>query len=266
MALTLPSLYWPIEKLPPLKFQGHLGSCVAHGVRFSIVAADMAIGINVPIEPSRLHIYYHGRELMNTIDSDSGLTIRDGIKAAVKFGYCPEDLWPYSDDGATFKRKPPSSVEDIAKVNRVIKYQAVQQDATQLKSAIVAEGLDTPKPVVFGFTCYQSIFQAPNGDIQNPGIFDSMVGGHAICLCGFDDAKQRFLVANWWEGWGTQGGYGTMSYSYVLSRLASDFWRIISVPVDEAPPAPPQPTPPAPSRFPVIISVDANGNVNVVGM
>lgn len=252
VAASLPSRYWPIDKLPPLKYQGNLGSCVSHGVRFGIVAADMAFGTNVPIEPSRLHIYYHGREIEKTIDSDSGLTIRDGIKAAVNAGYCPEEMWTYSDDGVKFKQKPPASAEAEGMKNRIIKYQSVPQDATQIKAAIY-EDPSKPRPVIFGFTCYRSIFSAPNGDIPNPGVFDSIAGGHCIDVCGWDDAQQRFLVANWWENWGVAGGYGTMSYSYLLSRLASDFWRVISVPIDDAPvPPQPQPIPPPPPGVNVV--------------
>lgn len=248
VAAALPQRYWPIDRLPKLKYQGNLGSCVSHGVRFSIVAADMAIGVNTPIDPSRLHIYWHGREIQNTIQSDSGLSIRNGIKAVVSSGYCPEPLWPY--DINRFKERPPTSAETEGMRNRVIKYQSVPQEMTSIKAAIVTNekgdlDLEHPRPVPFGFTCYQSISSqstAQSGDIPNPGVFDAIAGGHCIDICGWDDARQRVLVANWWDGWGVNGGYGTMSYSYLLSQLASDFWRIISVPIDDQP-LPPSPTP-----------------------
>ena len=253
-AATLPSRYWPIAKLPPLKYQGNLGSCVPHGVRFCIVAADMAYGVNTPIEPSRLHIYYHGRELEGTISSDSGLTIRDGFKAVGKNGYCREDLWPYSDDGTTFKQRPSVEAETDAAPNKLPTpmYQAVSQDMIQVKSAIY-EDVEHPRPVAFGFTCYESVFNAPNGDIPNPGGLDRVAGGHCICVCGWDDSSQRVLVSNWWKGWGVAGGYGTMSYSYLMSRLASDFWRVLKVPVDDRP-VPPQP--PTPTIKTITLSAD----------
>ncbi len=249
VAAALPSRYWPIGKLPAIKYQGQLGSCVSHGIRFAIVAADMAVGTNVPIDPSRLAIYYHGREIENTVNSDSGLSIRDGIKSAVDKGYFTEDQWTYSDDGVKFKQKPPAAADASGMDNRVIKYQSVPQDLTQIKSAIITDGsgaldMDHPRPVPFGFTCYQSMMSAmvaQYGNIPNPGVFDAIAGGHCICLCGWDDALQQLLIANWWEHWGVQGGFGTIGYSYVLSRLASDFWRIISVPADNAPTPPPSP-------------------------
>lgn len=248
VAAALPSKYRPIDRLPKLRYQGRLGSCVPHGVRFAIVAADMALGVNEPIDPSRLHLYYHGRELQNTLASDSGLSIRNGIKAPAGKGYCPESLWTYSDDGVKFKQQPPPAAEQSALANRIIKYQPVEQDLTALKAAIATGvkgelDLDHPRPVAFGFTCYQSCMQAVGGDIPNPGVFDRIVGGHCVDLCGWDDTTQRFVIANWWEGWGVDGGYGTISYSYILSRMASDFWRIISVPVDDNAPAPIPPTP-----------------------
>ena len=42
---------------------------------------------------SRLFIYYNERKIENTIDSDSGASLRDGIKTIHNIGVCKEDDW-----------------------------------------------------------------------------------------------------------------------------------------------------------------------------
>ena len=45
--------------------------------------------------PSRLFIYYNERVMEGTVNSDSGASIRDGIKSVVNQGACIETEWPY---------------------------------------------------------------------------------------------------------------------------------------------------------------------------
>jgi hypothetical protein len=59
---------------------------------------------------------------------------------------------------------------------------------------------------------------------------ESVRGGHAVLLVGYDDATKRWLVRNsWGDGWG-KGGYFTMPYGYLLDdNLSDDFWNITMV-------------------------------------
>ena len=60
-----------------------------------------------------------------------------------------------------------------------------------------------------------------------PAPGESIVGGHAVMVVGYDDSAQTFLVRNsWGPNWGMDG-YFTMPYAYLTSaNLASDFWTI----------------------------------------
>jgi C1A family cysteine protease len=54
-----------------------------------------------------------------------------------------------------------------------------------------------------------------------------MVGGHAVCGVGYDDAKKTLIVRNsWGKNWGMEG-YFAMPYQYLTnSNLSDDFWTI----------------------------------------
>jgi C1A family cysteine protease len=51
--------------------------------------------------------------------------------------------------------------------------------------------------------------------IPDPKPDDSVVGGHAICIVGYDDRKRLFKFENsWGPHWGDHG-YGFVSYGYM---------------------------------------------------
>jgi hypothetical protein len=45
-------------------------------------------------------------------------------------------------------------------------------------------------------------------------------GWHAIAICGYDDATQRFTFKNSWRDWGNRG-FGTIPYDYVAKYTRS---------------------------------------------
>ena len=200
----------------PILDQGQLGSCTGNGI---------AGCINFLIKQlvSRLFIYYNERWIEHTIDQDAGANIRDGIKSVVKWGVPLEALWPYVI--SMFTIKPSANAYKAAKLDQVIEYVALNS-ITEIKNCL-AEGF----PVVFGTTLYES-FESPDvastGIVPEPQADESVIGGHCMKIVGYDDVKQRFIVANSWNtSWGDLG-YCYIKYSYIEAN-ASDFWTIRKV-------------------------------------
>lgn len=210
---------------PAVYDQGQLGSCTANAIAGAL-EFDQIKEQQTPYTPSRLFIYYNERAMEGTISTDSGATIRDGIKSVARLGDCPESEWPY--DISQFAVQPPVQCYDDALMHKIISYQRVEQNVEHLK-AVLASGY----PVVFGFSVYESFESAEvaqSGIVPMPAQNETVLGGHAVLAVGYDDATQRFLVRNSWStSWGV-AGYCTMPYAYLASRgLASDFWTIRTV-------------------------------------
>ncbi len=201
--------------------QGALGSCTANalGAAFQFGQKKQAIPNFVP---SRLFIYYNERVLINSVLSDSGAFIRDGIKTMNKEGVCNEKDWPYQI--SQFSVKPAAALYKKAATNQVLSYlHLTNSNLGQLQSCLY-EGF----PFVFGFTVYQS-FQTigKNGMMPMPAPTEQRLGGHAVMAVGYDNSKQVFIVRNSWSsGWGDLG-YFYMPYSYITDiNRADDFWTI----------------------------------------
>lgn len=211
---------------PPVYNQGKLGSCTANGIAAVYQFDEMKQNKNIDFMPSRLFIYYNERKMEGTINSDSGASIRDGIKSINKVGVCSEDEWPY--DIYEFKEQPSDECYKDATKNRSLKYQRVKQDENQLK-----ESLKAGYPVVFGFSVYES-FESntvkETGIIPIPEKDEKLMGGHCVVLVGYDDNNKKWIVRNsWGEEWGDKG-YCYFPYNYITDKdLASDFWQVSKI-------------------------------------
>jgi len=203
--------------------QGQLGSCTANAIGAAFEFEQDRQDRKADFMPSRLFIYYNERTIENSVSSDAGAQIRDGIKTVNKQGVCPETLWAY--DITRFARKPPAACYQDALKHMVTSYQRVPRVIQQMKGCL-AEGY----PFVLGFTVYEA-FESPEvartGALSMPTSAEKEIGGHAVLAVGYDDAQSRFLIRNsWGPAWG-QHGYFTMPYQYLLDEnLSDDFWTI----------------------------------------
>ena len=210
--------------------QGQLGSCTGNAIAGAIQFTRWKQGL-AKWAPSRLFIYYNERAMEGTVASDSGASIRDGIKSVATLGDCPEkpgfaragSNWPY--DPSQFATRPPAASYIDALHYTAYEYLSVAQDLADMRACLAAG-----YPFVFGFTVYQSFESAAvaqTGVVPMPAWDESVVGGHAVLAVGYDDATSTFIVRNsWGAGWG-QAGYFTMPYEYLTDPgLADDMWTI----------------------------------------
>src|SRR3954454_1719851 len=77
------------EQCPPVYSQGNLKSCTGNAIAGAI-EFDLIKEQKEDVVPSRLFIYYNERAMEDTVDSDPGAQIRDGIKSVAKERVCPE--------------------------------------------------------------------------------------------------------------------------------------------------------------------------------
>ena len=204
--------------------QGALGSCTGNAIASAIELIDRKNSKNLEI--SRLFIYYQERLLEGTVYYDSGAYIRDGIKACYTYGAPLESIWPYNLK--KWAVKPTAAAYSDAKTRKVTGYKKCA-DFAAVKNALAAG-----TPVIIGFDVYDSFESdavAATGMMPYPNTAtEQLLGGHAVCIVGYRDSDQRFIVRNsWGTGWGDKG-YFYMPYSVIQNAsMSSDFWTISAV-------------------------------------
>jgi C1A family cysteine protease len=203
---------------PPVYDQGDEGSCVGQATAGAFAFEALKQG-QPPVTPSRQWIYYQARVLEHTVHEDAGCMIRDGMKVLARLGVPPESSWPYTPE--TFALRPSHAVYAEALTHQVLRYLRVRH--ARALQACLAAGY----PVVAGFTCYESLEHdgvTRTGDVPMPALSESVIGGHAVLLVGYDRSVGRWRFRNSWGAeWGA-AGYGTLPFAYL--PLMADFWSI----------------------------------------
>lgn len=210
------------EYCVPVLDQGNLGSCgwnaAVEYAGLLTIKEDKKNGNNTFDPASRLFGYYNTRVIEDTVGYDSGVYIRDVIKAFAKWGVCEETKWPYVIE--KFTTKPDQACYDDAIQDRIDKYEKLVNFDDIL--ACLAEGF----PVILGISIYESFESevvAKTGIVPMPLPNESMVGGHAILVVGYKN--KSFICQNsWGVNWGDKGFF-YLPYDYI-KNLSDDRWKI----------------------------------------
>ena len=201
----------------PVEDQRRLGSCVGQAMAG---AYELLMLREVPerfIDLSRLFIYYNARLLDGHTETDEGAYIRDGIKSVKIYGVCSERVWPYHIQNFALT---PSVTSYLDARSRSIKnYRRV----STVNHAV--DALSNGYPVVFGLLVYTGFAELYREDsvLAMPSKSESPLGGHAMCLVGYDLSKELFLVRNsFGVDWGDQG-YCWIPFDYARTEFL-DMW------------------------------------------
>lgn len=224
------------DRMPDVFNQGDLGSCVAN----ALIAAKMyADGAKTPML-SRLDLYYKARFIEDTVNEDSGVEIRDAIKAMAKWGVATEATWPYKV--RSFRKQPSQAAAAEDDQYRIKKYMRLKSHDDFLRC------LADEYPFVGGFSVYENFednFIYDTGIMVMPTVDQNLIGGHAVLFTGYDSDfhnnpvfRQSGLQTSqvpslmyearnsFGADWGDEG-YFWMPSPYVEDReLSDDFWTI----------------------------------------
>ena len=221
MGLVLPAVSVPVsfdftKLMSPVRNQGKEGTCVA----FASVT-----GVKEFQDKKEYHklIRLSVRFLYNLCKKFDGIPLQDGtypriaMKVLLNYGVCHESFWPYIAQKKTLPRA--GADKDALKFK--IKAYARIKSQIEMKRSLLING-----PFVAGVEVFESWFTKKvqsSGFVPLPKLKEDSVGGHALCIVGYDDKLKIFKFKNsWGANWGN-AGYGYLSYEY-LKKYCRDAW------------------------------------------
>ncbi|MFO0554966.1 MAG: C1 family peptidase [Polyangiaceae bacterium] len=182
---------------------------------------------------SELFLYRSTRDLLGYLD-DLGADLRTTLAALRTFGMPAENLYPFQPEN--HKASPPAFCYGFADTFRTLRYFRLDDPKLSGQAVLlnVRKCLAARMPSVFGLPTYSSFPLVGEGaEIGIPGPGEQATGGLALMAAGYDDERMigpdqgALLVRNaWGPDWGERG-YAWLSYRFVESRLAVDFWSLI---------------------------------------
>lgn len=221
MGLVLPPI--PVPKqfdytklMSPVRNQQDEGTCVAFASVVGVKEYFDSKEYKKLQELSPRFVYNLCKKFDGAPDEE-GTYPRIAMKVLLNYGVCLESFWPYKPHQTDTPKK---NADTNAKIYRIKAY-ARLKSLIEMKRSLLVNG-----PFMAGVEVFESWF---NKKVENSGIIpmpkdsEEMVGGHAICIAGYDDSTQTFKFKNSWGVKWADKGYGYIPYDYI-KKYCSDAW------------------------------------------
>jgi C1A family cysteine protease len=207
---------------PAIGDQGQTGTCVSWSSGYALMGTlnnEFPI-TNVSNPRSGWYVYQKDHSANNDCDPDDGMYVTGGLDVLQNYGVPAANLDASLGSPCT---APSSAVNASAATDKNVSSYAAISTVADIKKA-----LSMRLPVEMGFNVYDSFETAfDNGTVYTKST-GSLLGGHAICIIGYDDAKSAVLIQN---SWGTSGGDSAhpgcmwLSYSvFTQSKLGIELY------------------------------------------
>ncbi len=183
-------------KLPKVKNQKNISSCVAHALS-TVIEYYNKVESDKYTEMSIGYIYGNRRL---TLHKGKGMYTKDAIKTAVKYGDVPHKLFPVNVEIPDAINEFEKSVDVIEQEGYFFKFHEYfkLKDNDTIKTSLMENG-----PAVMSMKWYDDI-KVVDGVMQTNCLTSGYTGGHCMVIYGWNE--QGWKVRNsWGRYWGNKG-------------------------------------------------------------
>lgn len=202
------------DTMMEVRSQGDEGACAAFAAAAMKESQEVRdCGLDTALSPRYV---YHYAKKYDGMPGVEGTTLRAIMKTLYENGICLEDTWPYVPNNPG--RKPNHADNDAAAFK--IETYAKLTTLLDMEKCLAING-----PFLIGLDIGPTWETAGEYMADPPRRYNSL-GGHAVCVCGFDRPRKLMLIKNsWGKGWG-KAGYSWLSY-YHLQRCFISAWSSV---------------------------------------
>lgn len=223
MRAYLPTLKIPKKidltfKMSPIRDQGEEGTCVGFATTTGMKEYQESLDYGKLLILSPRFLYNECKKI-DGMPEIEGTTIRTAMQVLEVKGVCQEKFWPYQ---AHQKDKAKQGATQDAKRFCVKTYARIL-NLNELRLSVATKGA-----CVIGIEVFEGMMTTKRGLVPLPKKNEIALGGHAICIVGYDDGKKVIKFKNSWsDRWG-QKGYGFLHYAYI-ERYMMDAWSSVDI-------------------------------------
>lgn len=209
---TLPKKVDLSANMPPPGNQGNQNSCVGWSTAYALKSYQEKIEEkrnylpNGKMDPKTV---FSPAFIYNQINNgrDGGSSFIDALNVLSEQGAVSLADMPYSD--RNFTNSPPGHLAPKARRYRIDYWRQVNiRDLKEVKAQ-----LNAGYPVLIGAMIDEGFVKAKAGHVWKKSVGQTL-GGHAMVLVGYDDARQAVkLINSWGANWGDKG-FGWVDYKF----------------------------------------------------
>lgn len=207
---------------PTVQSQGNEGTCTAWSSTYYAATMEYAILNNltsandiasVSFDPYYTYLNIIGEESKATNACQDGSYPGDACELLVTYGAKRKSVDPFSCSStyeAAFSKEE-TCVIDFTNYNRLFKpvWEEGAADSFNDEITAICQALVNKHPVIMGMTLLESFYNiGADGKYDSKNGGQDVIGGHAMCIIGYDDNKfgGSFQVVNsWGADWGERG-------------------------------------------------------------
>lgn len=193
---ALPAQAWCTLSTP--QYQRSASSCLPHAGCF-VLEADVKARTGAEVQVSIMDAYRGYRVLAGDWPRDVGSYPHKMQEWHAAHGTLPDTLAPY--DPALVTTWKPSPALASLRPAWTAAFERMPLDVDQIRAELAADRCVVVCHHVYAQMAGTGVGQAGRTGWESAPAGGGL-GGHARAVAGYDDARQAFLIVNWWQGWG----------------------------------------------------------------
>lgn len=209
--------------MPPVGNQGSEGSCVAFSVGYSARSAEQYYRTGATSYSFATNIFspeFLYNQIKFSSDCYSGSAMQTALEFVKTNGIATFQTMPYSSSNGC------SLLPTVTQTTEAQNYKIASYSKLYTNDKAAIKALVTQKhPVIVTILADNSFISAKAGFIWKVYSGSGSLT-HSVVICGYDDAKNAYLVQNsWGTGW-CDAGYGWIDYDFLPTRSGTYCYAI----------------------------------------
>lgn len=209
--------------MPPVGTQGSEGSCVAFAVGYAARSAEQYYRTGSTSYSNAVNVFspeFLYNQVKFSSDCNSGTAMQSALDFIKLNGVCTFQSMPYSSSNGCSLLPTTTQLQEAQNYKITSYAKMYTADRAAIKSMVSQK-----HPVIINILADNAFISAKAGFVWKAYSGSGSLP-HAVVICGYDDAKNAYLIMNSWGTAWCDAGYGWIDYDFFLTRTGTYCYAI----------------------------------------